>query len=562
MKCPSYSPGLSQRRMRAVIYARYSSDLQRDNSIEDQIELCRRFIEQQGWTMVRHYEDRAVSGASRFRPGYQQLVADLGRGLFDVVVVEALDRLSRKLADIADLHDRLAFARIKLYALNIGEIGAMHIGMLGTMAQLFLADLREKVLRGQLGRVRQGKVPGGKAYGYEVVDPGPRDNGGGFGVRRINEGEAAIVRRIFQAFAGGKSPRAIAKELNEERVPGPDGRPWGDTTIRGQVDRATGILNNAIYVGRLEWNRCSYVKNPQTGKRVARPNPPEKWERADVPHLRIIDDELWGRVKARQQDVRIEMGKDERGNALNRAHRRQFLLSGLLVCGCCGGAYTIIGKDRYGCATRRSKGTCSNGVGITRQEVETRVLAGLKERLMAPELVETFVEEFKAELRRAGRNAEDRRSLLRRALVDVDRKIAGIMKAIEDGNYNQTLTKRLSALEVEKAEIDAKLAEMRTSAKIEIHPNLFEVYRRKVEKLEQALAAPDTQTEASEVLRSLIDRIELTPGGDQMQLKLCGDLATIIAFTDPQNDSGPARKARPRLSVVAGVGFEPTTFRL
>jgi hypothetical protein len=179
-------------------------------------------------------------------------------------------------------------------------------------------------------------------------------------------------------------------------------------------------------------------------------------------------------------------------------------------------------------------------------------LAGLKERLMAPELVETFVEEFKGELRRAGRDAEDRRVLLRRALVDVDRKIAGIMKAIEDGNYNQTLTKRLSALEVEKAEIDAKLAEMGTSAKIEIHPNLFEVYRRKVEKLEQALAAPDTQTEAGEVLRSLIDRIELTPGGDQMQLKLCGDLATIIAFTDPQNDRGPAREARPRLSVVAG----------
>ena len=161
--------------MRAAIYARYSSENQRDASIEDQIEVCRRFVERQGWMLVRGYEDRSISGASRFRPGYQELSADLDRGLFDVVVVEALDRLGRKLADVADLHDRLGFADIKLYAVATGEITGMHIGMLGTMAQLFLADLREKTWRGQLGRALQGKQPGGKAFGYDVVEPDPRD---------------------------------------------------------------------------------------------------------------------------------------------------------------------------------------------------------------------------------------------------------------------------------------------------------------------------------------------------------------------------------------------------
>ena len=71
--------------------------------------------------------------------------------------------------------------------------------------------------------------------------------------------EAAIVQRIFEDYAAGKSPRQIAHELNAEGVPGPGGRVWGDTTIRGQVDRGTGILNNTLYVGRLSWNRCSYV---------------------------------------------------------------------------------------------------------------------------------------------------------------------------------------------------------------------------------------------------------------------------------------------------------------
>ena len=259
--------------MRAVIYSRYSSELQREASIEDQIEVCRRYAEQHGWVIVAHYEDRALSGASRFRPGYQRLVADLASGRFDVVLVEALDRLSRKLADIAEFHDRLSFARVKLVTVSQGEITQMHIGVLGMMAQLFLSDLSEKVKRGQLGRARAGKQPGGKAYGYDVVGSAAGAEGG---ERRINDAEAAVVRRIFEAFAGGRSPREIAKRLNDEGVPGPGGRSWGDTTIRGQAERATGILNNALYVGRLEWNRCAYTKNPQTGKRVARPPPPQR----------------------------------------------------------------------------------------------------------------------------------------------------------------------------------------------------------------------------------------------------------------------------------------------
>ena len=82
------------------------------------------------------------------------------------------------------------------------------------------------------------------------------------------------MRRIFEEFVAGSSPRAIAKRLNAEGVPGPGGRDWRDTTIRGQFDRGTGFLNNEIYTGRLVWNRCTYVKNPNTGKRLAWVNPP------------------------------------------------------------------------------------------------------------------------------------------------------------------------------------------------------------------------------------------------------------------------------------------------
>jgi DNA invertase Pin-like site-specific DNA recombinase len=155
--------------MRAVIYARYSSDNQREASIEDQVEICRRYIDRQGWTLIKTYEDRALSGASDQRPAYQQMLADAEAGRFEVVVTEALDRLGRRLSDVARLYDHLEFRGIMLHAVNIGQVSTMHVGLLGTMAQLYLSDLKEKTRRGQLGRALAGKITGGKAYGYRLV---------------------------------------------------------------------------------------------------------------------------------------------------------------------------------------------------------------------------------------------------------------------------------------------------------------------------------------------------------------------------------------------------------
>ena len=535
--------------MRVAVYARYSSENQSQASLVDQLEICTRYVERRGWTIVDTYADAALSGASRFRPQYQRLLVDLDRGAFDVIVVEALDRLSRKLADIAAFHDRCAFAGIELHAVNVGEIGAMHIGMLGTMAQLYLSDLREKTWRGQLGRVLLGKLPGGKAYGYDVAQSGT-------GERSINPYEAAIVQRIFETFAAGRSPRAIARQLNRELVPGPGGRPWGDTTIRGQTERGTGILNNALYAGRLEWNRCSYVKDPRTGKRIARPNPRDKWEVAEVPHLRIIEENLWQQVKDRQQQVRFLIERDERGNALNRAHRRRFLLSGLLVCGACGGGYTIVGPDRYGCATRRSKGTCSNALLISRQEIEERVLGGLRERMMAPELVAVFVEEFNAELRRLTSEAETHYAAANRAIKDTDRKIAGIVRAIEDGAYSPILKDRLASLEKEKALALAQIAMAKPKPVVRLHPALPEIYRKKVESLAAALNQADTASEAGEIIRSLIDRILLTPTEAGLKAEIFGDFAKLVEFSqerDAKTRNAGLQRDPALLSVVAGT---------
>src|SRR6516162_718701 len=196
--------------MRAVIYARYSTDLQRDASIEDQVRVCRQRIEHEGWQLTATYTDAASSGASPLRPGYQRLLADARKRVFDIVVAEALDRLSRDQEDVAALFKHLSFAGVKLVTLAEGEINELHVGLKGTMNALFLKDLRIKVRRGLEGRVRQGRSGGGLCFGYDVVREQDARGEPIRGARKINESEAAVVRRIFSAFGKGRSPRAIA----------------------------------------------------------------------------------------------------------------------------------------------------------------------------------------------------------------------------------------------------------------------------------------------------------------------------------------------------------------
>jgi hypothetical protein len=290
----------------------------------------------------------------------------------------ALDRLSRRLSDVAAFHDRIRFRGLNLFAVDRGEITSMMVGVLGAMGQAYVDDLRHKTKRGLTGKILAGLAAGGLGYGYEV-DSSVK------GGRRIVEAEAKVVRRIFDLYAGGASPRAIVAKLNGERIPGPGGRPWIDTTVRGQADRGTGILNNVAYAGRLEWNRCSYVRNPGTGKRVARPNPRDEWEVMNTPELRIVDDELWNRAKARQQEVRTEMARDESGQALNRAHRVKHLLSGPIFCGECGAPFAMRDSAHYGCSNFRSKGFARTATGsnapIWRRRSATRsVTSGLMRR--------------------------------------------------------------------------------------------------------------------------------------------------------------------------------------
>ena len=178
------------------------------------------------------------------------------------------------------------------------------------------------------------------------------------------------------------------------------------------------------------WNRLRYVKNPETGKRVSRINPPEDWIVAEVPDLRIVDDALWKAVKDRQGEITeqyatvIEATHTARANRLNGAHRPRHLLSGLLECGVCGGPYAMRGQDRYGCSNHVMTGTCSNGRGIRRAVIEERVLSRLKDRLMAPEAAAAPMKAYVEETNRINRERRAAGASDRKELAEVEKKIA------------------------------------------------------------------------------------------------------------------------------------------
>ena len=190
---------------RVAIYARYSSSMQREASIEDQIRLCEERATCEGWKIIQTYSDRATSGASLIRPGIQELMTGAQAGKFDLILTESLDRISRDQEDIAGVYKRLTFAGVDILTLSEGPISELQIGFKGTMGALYLKDLADKTRRGLRGRVEAGRSGGGNSYGYDVVknftDTGEPDRG----ARSINERQAAIVRKIFNQYAAGKT---------------------------------------------------------------------------------------------------------------------------------------------------------------------------------------------------------------------------------------------------------------------------------------------------------------------------------------------------------------------
>jgi site-specific DNA recombinase len=533
--------------MRVGIYARYSSDKQREASIEDQVRLCEERAARENWRVVKRYTDHAISGASLMRRGIQALMQDAQSGKFDVVLTESLDRISRDQEDIAGVYKRLRFAGVKIHTLSEGEIAELHIGFTGTMSALYLKSLGEKTWRGQSGRVRAGKSGGGNCYGYDIVRGPDNESEPERGGRCINDEQAAVISHVFNEYAAGKSPKAIAHALNNRKVPGPAGKAWGPSTINGNWRRGTGILNNELYVGRLVWNRLTYVKNPNTGKRVSRLNKESDLIITDVPELRIIDEDLWERVKERQRGLR-------KLPSFHQKQRPRMLLSYLLKCGCCGGGFSKVSQNHYGCSTARNKGTCHNRITVRQKTLEGLVIGALQSRLMDPALLAEFCDEYTRHLNRLRTEQNSSLVAARGELARLTKQRENIIQAIKDGVPASEVKDDLARIVTRREELEALLAATKEEPVL-LHPNMGAEYRKQVANLAQVLNREENRGEAADILRSLVDWIELRPNQQgKLEIDLYGDLAGILTLA--------GKKAKPldqndrsvqQVKVVAGA---------
>src|SRR5262249_13514170 len=195
---------------------------------------------------------------------------------------------------------------------------------------------------------------------------------------------------------------------------------------------------------------------------------------------------------------------------------------------------------------------------MRRPTLEALILDGLKDRLMAPDLVKEFIAEFHREVNRLSREREADLGLQRRELEEVRRKLRGLIDAIAEGLRAPGLQAKLDELESRKAALEAELAAAPPPA-TRLHPNLAEIYRRKVAGLQTALADPNTQTEALEILRGLIERVVLHPAEKGFEIELVGEIAAMVNLGAHHKATGPKGAAVPEayrssVKVVAGEG--------
>lgn len=300
----------------AVIYARYSSDAQKETSIDDQIRDCKKFAAGNGYKIVHIYHDDCVTGKTDDRDQFQKMLSDSTKGFFDTVIVWKLDRFARN-------RNESAINKVKLKKNGVKVVSAMeHIpdgpegiileSVLEGIAEYYIYDLMEKTTRGRMGVALQCKHTGGRPLlGYKV-NPDR--------TYAIDEYNAETVRQIFRMYANGASYSEIIDEMNRQGRKTAAGKSFGKNSLHE-------LLRNERFIGIYTYNKIP----SENGKRNSHASKPDdKIIRIPGGIPAIVSMDEWNAVQTRMQ-------KNKHTQASHKA-KIEYLLSGKIFCGECGGA--------------------------------------------------------------------------------------------------------------------------------------------------------------------------------------------------------------------------------
>ncbi|WP_404714205.1 recombinase zinc beta ribbon domain-containing protein [Sphingomonas sp. MMS24-J13] len=246
------------------------------------------------------------------------------------------------------------------------------------------------------------------------------------------------------------------------------------------------------------------------------------------------------------------------------SRRAKHLLSGLIRCSTCGSNYTISGKDYYRCAGEKERGTCGNKLSVRKGPLEVATLATLQSHLLTEEHAKLFVEEFRREAARLAKSDERHDELAEARLRQVESELATLSQNLTV-QFSPTLMTMLLEREAEKAQLEARLAFLgkpKTMAEVLPHPVLLERFTRKVEALRVSLDDDSVRTEAAAVLATLIESVTIYPAADHgAEAEVVAKVADLLIWATNDN-AAPKGGVCSSITVVAGTGFEPVTFRL
>lgn len=509
-----------------AFYGRYSSDKQREESIEDQLRVCLQYAEREGIEIPEKYrfDDRGISGAMHKRIGLQRMMAALkDRPEIEYVIVDELSRLSRcDLQTLVTFYTLVSEDKI-LIAVSDGidtrdSNAKMQIHLKALMNNMRLDELRKETKRGQIGQKLKGRSAGENVYGYTTVPDGQIVNKKGGprpeGKRHVvYENEAKIVRLIFEEYNKGTSPNSIAKMLNISGLKAKKGGPWNSSTI-GR------LLRNERYIGIWKYNQSKTIYNQLTGTKRSVKRPKEEWHVEIREDLRIIPQDLWDSVQERLK-LAIKPFPKKRGRGVRRASDGNNIsyihaypkdpFDGLMECGVCGNSIVKVGGSRggyLGCHHGRTEG-CSNKVIVQKKYVDDKLIEVLLQEILRPEILGEIYKEVAQNVRNYKGDVPEKLKEVMQELNAVTTEIQNYVAFVQQGNASRTIGQLLEAAEKKENELNKQRTALKQAEEKTFKAPPREWVEHRLTKLKDLLR--ENPGEAAPMLRKLLGRLMFHP---------------------------------------------------
>lgn len=509
--------------MKAVIYARYSSENQREESIDAQIRACREYCDRSDYEVVGAYIDQALTATTDDRPQFQRMVADSHKSEWKYVIVHKLDRFARNRYDSAVYKQKFRTNGVRVLSvlerLDDSPESVIMESMLEGMAEYYSKNLSREAKKGLRENAYNGKAAGGfPPLGYDI------DISGHY---IVNEQEAAFVRMIFLWAREGMSYKKIASNLNAMGAHTKKGNRFVPSSIHD-------ILRNEKYRGLRIHNRFS--RDYSTGK-VRRHVLGGNTDTLEFPGgiTAIVPETDWFAINKAMDERRLA-DRTQSDDPSNRC-----LLTGKIYCGLCGSAmagHTSRGVRYYRCCFKKSGGSCTLPVVVC-SKIDDIVLQALRENILNPVAIDGIIPAIiKQAVKQVHESSLDH-DAIRERLSTLDAELERVADAIASIGISETLRAKLKRLEVEKKEAVLALVEIETE--IKKYAVDSEGIRDMLERDMEALTG-GSPTELRRIIKIYVNRVDVYPpppgkrSGHKVNVKL-----RIFKPLPPPGDNEPQK---------------------